>query len=77
MICPAGAIDGSEFHNIMAAKSKRDLGGFLESALKEAEAKGLFRRLVPADKVGSLPRPSQSTNTHIGLLGKAYNKLGN
>ena len=71
MICPAGAIDGSEFHNIMAAKSKRDIGGFLESALKEAEAKGLFRRLIPADKVGSLPRPSQSSKHPYWIIGKS------
>jgi flavodoxin/NAD-dependent dihydropyrimidine dehydrogenase PreA subunit len=71
MICPTGAMDGSEFNKIIASKTHGDMHGFLESALGKAEAKGLFRRLVPVDNVGGLPRPSQSSTHPFWTIGKS------
>lgn len=57
-ICPTGAIDDEAYIKATAGGDPELFRAFFLSplSLKEAEDKGIFRRLVPEEEVGSRPR---------------------
>jgi flavodoxin/ferredoxin len=70
-ICPTGALDGSAYDEFAGPVAARDIKGFLMIDLVKAEAEGRFRRLVPADKVGSgTPIYKSHTKHPYWIIGK-------
>jgi ferredoxin len=53
MICPTGAIDDGEYLRASSAADTDMLEAFFFAPLREAEAGGRFRRLVPENEVGT------------------------
>lgn len=74
-ICPTGAMDGSAYNEFAGPISAKDIKGFLLTDLVKAEVEGRFRRLVPADKVGSNSPLYKSHRKHPQwIIGKGLNK---
>jgi flavodoxin/NAD-dependent dihydropyrimidine dehydrogenase PreA subunit len=74
-ICPTGAMDGSAYNEFAGPVSAKDIKGFLLTDLVRAEAEGRFRRIVPADKVGTeVPLYLSHTKHPIWVIGKGLRR---
>jgi len=73
-ICPTGAMDGDFFYDTPSEKTWKSYPEFHLDAIKQAEAEGKFRRLVPEDEIG-LNNPYYKTyNKHPWwIIGKGLN----